>query len=107
MFKFFGRRGVAAQQQIPEQELEPLERRRAERQNTYADLLAVSANGGNRKRGIVLDLSETGARIRFEYGDGMVDGMLIKIARYGIIKPANVRWRTRTDVGVEFTPDHY
>jgi len=105
MLKLFRKRSTAATPRAPVLPAAPVDRRSAKRQNTYADIVAVSANGANRKRGIVLDLSDTGARIRFEYGDGMVDGMLIKIARYGIVKPASVRWRTRTDVGITFSPD--
>ncbi|MEM8617855.1 MAG: hypothetical protein AAGF20_13090 [Pseudomonadota bacterium] len=81
---------------------EATERRRQARQNTYADVTAASPNGHNKKRGIVLDLSDEGARLRFEFGDGMADGMVLKIPRYRVEKTAIVRWRTRTDVGVEF-----
>ena len=106
MLKLFRKRSTATAPLAPVLPATPDERRSAQRQDTYADIAAMSASGANRKRGIVLDLSDTGARIRFEYCDGMIDGMTIKIARYGIAKPANVKWRTRTDVGVEFIPDH-
>ena len=79
-----------------------VERRAHERTPTYADALAVSEGGGTQKRGIVLDLTDHGARLRLEYSDGLLDGMIIKIARYGVTRPAIVRWRTRMDVGVEF-----
>ena len=105
MLKLFRKRSTAVVDLAPVSQTRPVERRSTQRQDTYADIAAVSATGTNRKRGIVLDLSDSGARIRFEYGDGMIDGMLIKIARYGIIKSANVRWRTRTDVGIEFVPN--
>ena len=78
------------------------ERRALPRKATYADVIAVSEGGGTQKRGIVLDLSDQGARLRLEYSDGLLDGMIVKIARYGVTRPAIVRWRTRMDVGVEF-----
>ena len=105
MLKLFRKRSTAVVDLAPISPTRPVERRSRKRKNTYADIAAVSAMGTNRKRGIVLDLSDSGARIRFERGDNLIDGMLIKIARYGIVKSANVRWRTRTDVGVEFIPD--
>lgn len=81
---------------------EQTERRAKGRANTYADMVAISGNGHNRRRGIVLDLSETGARVRLEAGDNIVDGMIVKIGRYGITRKAVARWKTRTDVGIEF-----
>jgi hypothetical protein len=81
---------------------EQTERRAKGRANTYADMVAISGNGHNRRRGIVLDLSETGARVRLEAGDNLVDGMTVKIGRYSITRKAVTRWRTRTDLGIEF-----
>ena len=78
------------------------ERRTAQRENTYADIVAVSENGAYKRRGIVLDLSDTGARVRLEAGDTLVDGMTVKIPRYGIARKAKTRWKTRMDVGLEF-----
>ena len=78
------------------------ERRTAQRENTYANIVAVSEHGSYKRRGIVLDLSDTGARVRLEAGDTLVDGMTVKIARYGIARKAKTRWKTRMDVGLEF-----
>ena len=86
-------------------ETEPQERRSSERQNVYADAVAISNNGRFLKKGVALDLSATGSRLRFENGDSLVDGMVVSIARYGIKRPARMRWRTRTDVGIEFIDD--
>lgn len=85
-------------------ELEPemVERRRAERSDVYADVVATSNAGRYRKKGIALDLSPTGSRVRFENGDSLLDGMVINISRYGIKRKARMRWRTRTDIGIEF-----
>lgn len=86
-------------------ELEWQDRRDTERRNVYADAVAISNNGRFLKKGIALDLSANGSRLRFENGDSLVDGMVVSIARYGIKRPARMRWRTRTDVGVEFIED--
>lgn len=90
----------------PEIEIDPepefVERRDAERNDTYADVVAKSTRGRVLKRGIVLDLSANGARLRFENGDSLLDGMVVNIARYGVKRRSRMRWRTRTDVGVEF-----
>lgn len=83
-------------------EPESAERRRSERKDVYADAVAISNNGRFLKKGIVLDLSSDGSRLRFENGDSLIDGMVVNIARYGIKRRARMRWRTRTDIGVEF-----
>ncbi len=86
-------------------DLEWQDRRDTERRNVYADAVAISNNGRFLKKGIALDLSANGSRLRFENGDSLVDGMVVSIARYGIKRPARMRWRTRTDVGIEFIED--
>ena len=100
MFGLF-RRGKTPVDTV-EVEPEMVERRRAERQNVYADAVAMSNKGRVLKKGIALDLSSDGTRLRFENGDSLLDGMVVNIARYGIKRRARMRWRTRTDVGVEF-----
>lgn len=87
---------------VPEQDIEDVERRCTERADTYADVVAKSNSGRFLKKGIALDLSANGARLRFENGDSLIDGMVVNIARYGIKRRGRMRWRTRTDVGVEF-----
>ena len=88
-----------------EEEAEAVERRIAPRNATYADVVAKSNSGRFLKKGIALDLSASGARLRFENGDSLLDGMEVNIARYGIKRRGRMRWRTRTDVGVEFLED--
>lgn len=89
----------------PVTEAEQVERRDTSRNDTYADVVAKSNSGRYLKRGIALDLSAKGARLRFENGDSLLDGMQVNIARYGINRRGRMRWRTRTDVGVEFMDD--
>jgi len=85
-----------------EAEMPPVERRRADRRDVYADVVAMTTSGRFLKKGIALDLSHDGTRLRFENGDSLLDGMVVNIARYGIKRRAVMRWRTRTDIGVEF-----
>ena len=88
-----------------EEEAEIVERRVAERNDTYADVVAKSNSGRFLKRGIALDLSANGARLRFENGDSLLDGMVVNISRYGVKRRSRMCWRTRTDVGIEFIND--
>jgi len=85
-----------------ETEPEAIERRIDVRNDTYADVVAKSNSGRFLKRGIALDVSANGARLRFENGDSLLDGMVVSISRYGIKRRGRMRWRTRTDVGIEF-----
>ena len=101
MLNWFKFRRSAADNTVPPT-LELSERRAARRVSTYADIVAVSGNGAYRKRGIMLDLSEHGARVRFENGDSLLEDMTLSAARYGIKRKVEMRWRTRTDVGIRF-----
>lgn len=83
-------------------EPEQAERRGDDRQDVYADAIALTSKGRFLKKGIALDLSANGSRLRFENGDSLLDGMVVSIARYGIKRRARMKWRTRTDVGIEF-----
>lgn len=103
MFGLFQKKKKVDEAEVSE--VEPQERRSSERQNVYADAVAISNNGRFLKKGVALDLSANGSRLRFENGDSLVDGMVVSIARYGIKRPARMRWRTRTDVGIEFIDD--
>ena len=100
MFGWF--KGKKEAVEAPVQEPEQQDRRVADRADTYADVVAKSNSGRFLKKGIALDLSANGARLRFENGDSLLDGMQVNIARYGIKRRGRMRWRTRTDVGVEF-----
>lgn len=101
MFKWFGR-DKKELVETPEAEEETVERRNAERSDVYADAVTMTERGKFLKKGVALDLSRDGTRIRFENGDSLLDGMVVSIARYGIKRRARMCWRTRTDVGIEF-----
>lgn len=101
MFGLF-RKSKQVESDAPSNEIEIDDRRAEGRRNVYADVMTKTDGGRNAKRGIVLDLSARGARLRLEHGDTLVDGMLVRIPRYGITVPAKVRWSNRQDIGVEF-----
>ena len=100
MFGLFGRNNKS--EELEDVAEAPVDRRASERSDTYADAVALTPKGRFLKKGIALDLSANGTRLRFENGDSLNDGMVVSIARYGIKRRARMRWRTRTDVGVEF-----
>lgn len=100
MFGWFEREKIP---EITEDEASDMvERRRSERRDVYADVVTMSDGGRFLKKGIALDLSRDGTRVRFQNSDSLLDGMIVSISRYGIKRRARMRWRTRTDVGVEF-----
>ncbi|MEM1086332.1 MAG: PilZ domain-containing protein [Pseudomonadota bacterium] len=101
MFGLF-RRAKEADPSVSNDHFEIEDRRARGRRNIYADVITRSDGGRGLKRGIALDLSARGARIRLEHGDTLVDGMHLRIPRYGITVPAKVRWSNRQDIGVEF-----
>lgn len=101
MFGFF-RKSKEPNSEAQQDVIEIDDRRSEGRRNVYADVMTKSDGGRDVKRGIVLDLSAHGARLRLEHGDRLVDGMLVRIPRYGITVPAKVRWSNRRDIGVEF-----
>lgn len=100
MFRWFNR--GQKPEDTTEVEPESVERRRSDRRDVYADVVALSNAGRILKQGIALDLSRDGTRVRFQNSDSLLDGMVVSISRYGIKRKARMRWRTRTDIGVEF-----
>ena len=79
----------------------PTELRFAPRRDTFADMKLQTSSGRDLK-GIVLDVSQTGARLRFVAADSLTEMVRIDVPRLNLRKRARVRWKTRTDVGVEF-----
>ena len=82
MFGLFQKKKKVEEAEVSEPEAQ--ERRTSDRQNVYADAVAISNSGRFLKKGVALDLSANGSRLRFENGDSLVDGMVVSIARYGI-----------------------
>lgn len=88
----------------PEEEVvEALPPRREERDSAYTEAVLLTRSGLE-KRGILMDLSEHGARMRFVSADGLMPGDLVKVR--AIVKSYKgigvIRWKDKTDVGIEF-----
>ena len=80
---------------------DPVDLRMAERQDVFADIL-LKTSSGLKKTGIILDMSDCGARLRFVSADCMTEQVLVQVPRMRLKRVGRVRWKTRTDVGVEF-----
>lgn len=82
--------------------IEELLPRRAEREAVYAEAILISRSGVE-KRGIIMDLSETGVRMRFVSADGLLPGDMVKVK--AILKSfrgiGTIRWKDKTDIGIE------
>lgn len=89
---------------VPEVEEEStLIEREAERQNAYAEAI-VQTRHGQEKRGVLIDISDTGARIRFVSADGVVPDDMIRVIvpLKRIKRVAMIKWKDKTDIGVKF-----
>ena len=75
--------------------------RRAIRKGVWC-VCAVSFEGGELREGIILDISKTGARIRFRSRGTMPPMVRIKATRIGLNRFARVVWQTAFDAGLEF-----
>lgn len=86
-----------------EEEVDPRVEREAERENAYSEAI-VQTRHGQEKRGVLIDISETGARIRFVSADGVVvdDVIRVLVPLKRIKRVATIRWKDKTDIGVRF-----
>ncbi|MEL7231849.1 MAG: PilZ domain-containing protein [Pseudomonadota bacterium] len=77
--------------------------RTEERQAVYAEAILLSRSGVE-KRGILMDMSENGARMRFVSADGLLPGDMVKVR--ALLKSFRgigvIRWKDKTDVGIQF-----
>ena len=74
---------------------------RAPRAETWAVVTAKFQTGEIRE-GVVVNLSKTGARIRFHTRSAVPGKMIIKCPRYRIHRPARLVWQAGFDIGVQF-----
>ena len=57
------------------------------------------------REGIILDVSQSGARVRFRNRGRLPHTVKIKASRMGLNRYARVVWQTTFDAGLEFLPD--
>ncbi len=87
--------------QVDAEPVGPVELRMADRKDVFADAV-LNTSIGEKKQGIVLDMSQCGARLRFVTADSVSEGVQVEIPRLRLKRRARVRWKTRTDLGIEF-----
>ena len=74
---------------------------RAPREETWA-VMSAKFQTGEVREGVVVNLSKTGARIRFHTRAAVPAKMIIKCPRYRIHRPAKLVWQSGFDIGVQF-----
>jgi len=75
--------------------------RRAQRKGIWC-VCSVYAETGAVREGIILDVSKTGARIRFRNRGTLPPIVKIKASRIGLNRFARVVWQTTFDAGLDF-----
>lgn len=79
----------------------PKETRTSNRVGAYK-VASVTYPTGYVRRGVVIDLSPTGARLRFSQRGGLPDTLKVKIAGMAGERRAEVVWQEDTDAGIRF-----
>ena len=101
--KLFGRKNRIDVGRITENETEESNSTfRAERSNSFVEITVVT-DQGHRRKGVALDVSETGARLRFQTAENMVSPIRLKIPSLKMDCAADVVWHKGVDVGVRFS----
>lgn len=102
MFGRLFKRSPKEDESSEEDLIEELVPRRAERDAVYAEAILITRTGVE-KRGILMDMSETGVRMRFVSADGLLPGDMVKVK--AILKSfrgiGTIRWKDKTDLGIE------
>lgn len=73
---------------------------RTERVNSYKEI-HVTTSTGYKTRGIVIDHSPSGLRVRFQSMEALTDIIFITVSDLGIRGKARVVWQDATDFGFE------
>ena len=79
--------------------------RRGPRKDLWC-VCSVETKGGEVREGVIVDISKTGARIRFRTRGRLPGVVRIKASRIGLKRFAKVIWQSPFDAGIEFVPDH-
>ena len=80
----------------------PTERRERAREDVERRARLFWNNGSCMLPGVVLDLNEDGARIRFGDICAIPDEVYVEIEGSDRVRPAVIRWRSLTEIGVAF-----
>ncbi|MAT35890.1 MAG: hypothetical protein CMK06_12255 [Ponticaulis sp.] len=77
---------------------------RAERQNSYKEI-HVTTNTGYKLRGIVVDHSDTGMRVRFQSIETLTPTVKVVVPGLKIRGNAELVWQDATDIGLRLIPE--
>ncbi|MEL6829775.1 MAG: PilZ domain-containing protein [Pseudomonadota bacterium] len=96
-------RAVGTPDDAPQSTLSPVQSKhpRAPRSETWA-VLSAKFQTGEVREGVIVNLSKTGARIRFHTRAAVPAKMIIKCPRYRLHRPARLVWQSGFDIGVQF-----
>lgn len=95
-------RAVGSTAETPIQVMRPRrELRRGVRKGIWC-VCSIYFESGEVREGIILDVSKTGARIRFRSKGEMPQVVKIKASRIGLNRFARVVWQSTFDAGLEF-----
>lgn len=76
-------------------------RRGSARERTFAQC-SITTDYGYTVSGIVIDISDTGARIRFRHHYRLAQHVTLKASRLGLKQRCEVVWQFGSDVGLRF-----
>ena len=79
--------------------------RRGPRKGVWC-VCSIETRGGEVREGVIIDVSKTGARIRFRSRGTLPQVVRIKASRIGLSRFARVVWQSEFDAGLEFVPDN-
>ena len=74
---------------------------RAERLNSFMEVYVIT-EFGYKRQGVALDVSDSGARLRFHTSESMPSRIRLKIPKLKVDCLADVVWHKGVDVGVRF-----
>ena len=86
--------------------LQPPSNRRASTRKGIWCICSVSSEMVDLREAVILDVSRTGARIRFRSRGTLPPVIRVKAARIGLNRRARVVWQSGFDAGLEFIPDN-
>lgn len=64
----------------------------------------VETKGGEVREGVIMDVSKSGARVRFRSKCRLPNVVRIKASRIGLRRFAQIVWRQGFDIGIKFLP---
>jgi len=101
----FGRKNSAVldvNRVVEEDTDEPKPTFRADRANSFMEVIVVTGHGYKRQ-GVAIDVSTTGARLRFHTSESMTSPIRLKIPKLKMDCAADIVWHKGVDVGVRFS----